>query len=200
MGLKKNYETSNEPGKTDDIKRPNDPIVDNKNQEFIEKTNNLFIESYQDISAFKNKIIENLRSQDTYDELTTNLYYEQLKVFLRNYTNLREELNTKQEFFVKDEVLRDSFKKFLNYQSDHKDFSFSVLGYKSYLDELNSFINRTAEIVNIKEINNKIAQIKFDVKSRETNFLSYKKDYEDFITKFIELYFRYRLFWSSCFF
>ncbi|MCU9931292.1 hypothetical protein NW733_00765 [Mycoplasmopsis felis] len=64
MGLKKNYETSNEPGKTDDIKRPNDPIVDNKNQEFIEKTNNLFIESYQDISAFKNKIIENLRSQD----------------------------------------------------------------------------------------------------------------------------------------
>ncbi|UWV84241.1 hypothetical protein [Mycoplasmopsis felis] len=128
------------------------------------------------------------------------MYYEQLKVFLRNYTNLREELNTKQEFFVKDEVLRDSFKKFLNYQSDHKDFSFSVLGYKSYLDELNSFINRTAEIVNIKEINNKIAQIKFDVKSHETNFLSYKKDYEDFITKFIELYFRYRLFWSSCFF
>ncbi|WP_322875666.1 hypothetical protein RNN91_02060 [Mycoplasmopsis felis] len=187
LGLKKNYETSDEPGKTDDEKRPTDPVADNKNQEFIEKTNNLFIESYQDISAFKNKINENLKSQDTYDELTTNLYYEQLKVFLRNYTNLREELNTKQEFFVKDEVLRDSFKKFLNYQSDHKDFSFSVFGYKSYLDELNSFINRNAEIVNIKEINNKIAQIKFDAKSHEMNFLSYKKDYEDFITKFNEL-------------
>ncbi|WP_029608846.1 MGA_1079 family surface serine endopeptidase [Mycoplasma simbae] len=153
-----------------EVVRPKPKKEDDNKQKYIEKVNEIISSGLTSLKLFKDKILANLKGNQTSEYLLNDNYYTQLQILIDNYQSLQNQIK-ENIALLSDNSFKNAYE---NLVSNANPFALLSL-------QLANTINSSEVDINFANLNDSLNAIKQQNQQTKLNVQEFKNKYDSFI-------------------